>query len=235
MILESNQGLSQTRLARLMNAEPMAMVRILDRMERDGLLERRADPDDRRARRLFLTRSARPLLREIWRLAELTRGELFRSVTQRDRKLFVRVLEKLHQDVIAMQPGEDEPLPGPMPLRTPRRTRAARPGVSPAAAHMNPRYRMPLMLLGLLAAAGIGLYWYLSGGRFQDTDDAYVQMARVPISTNVAGRVSEIAVRENQSVHRGDLLFRLDPAPVPDCGRGRQRAPGQLPACRWRH
>src|SRR5258706_6158981 len=78
---------------------------------------------------------------------------------------------------------------------------------------MNSSYRIPLMALGALAAAAIGLYWYLSGGRYQDTDDAYVQMARVPISANVAGRVSEIAAHENQAVQRGDLLFRLDDAP----------------------
>ena len=79
---------------------------------------------------------------------------------------------------------------------------------------MNARYRIPLMVLGVVVAAGIGLYWYLSGGRIQDTDDAYVQMARVAISANVAGKVSEIDVRENQPVHRGDVLFRLDPAPL---------------------
>ncbi len=103
VILESNQGFSQSRLARLVNAEPMAMVRILDRMENDGLLERRADPADRRACRLHLTRKARPLLREIWRLAELTRDELFQGVAQRDRKLFMRVLEKLHENTETLQ------------------------------------------------------------------------------------------------------------------------------------
>jgi DNA-binding MarR family transcriptional regulator len=126
VILESNQGLSQTRLARLVNAEPMAMVRILDRMEKDGLLERRTDPDDRRARRLFLTRSAQPLLREIWRLADLTRGELFQGVAQRDRCHFVKVLGKLYENVAAMQDLDDaEPtLPArtaPAAVTTPRR------------------------------------------------------------------------------------------------------------------
>jgi membrane fusion protein (multidrug efflux system) len=78
---------------------------------------------------------------------------------------------------------------------------------------MNPRYRMPLMALGVLVAVATGLYWYLSGGRYQDTDDAYVQLARTPISTNVAGRVSEILARENQFVHRGEPLLKLDSTP----------------------
>jgi membrane fusion protein (multidrug efflux system) len=78
---------------------------------------------------------------------------------------------------------------------------------------MNANLRMPLMASGVLVAAAIGLYWYLSGGRYQTTDDAYVQMAQVPISANIAGRISEIAAHENQAVHRGDLLFRLEDAP----------------------
>jgi DNA-binding MarR family transcriptional regulator len=127
VILECNEGFSQARLARLMCAEPMTMVRILDRMERDGLLQRRPDPDDRRARRLFLTRRARPLLREIWRLAELTRGELFQGVAARDRKLFLRVLEKLHVNASAMQSGEDDPPPEPSRRRSSPQARTRRP------------------------------------------------------------------------------------------------------------
>jgi membrane fusion protein (multidrug efflux system) len=79
---------------------------------------------------------------------------------------------------------------------------------------MKARYRTPLMALGVLVVAAAGIYWYLSGGRYQDTDNAYVQMARVPISANIAGRISEIAVQENQAVHRGDLLFKLEEAPL---------------------
>src|SRR6185312_9092938 len=53
--LSENEGASQARLAMLADVEPMTMVRTLDRMEADGLVERRADPADRRARRLYLT------------------------------------------------------------------------------------------------------------------------------------------------------------------------------------
>ena len=106
VILESNQGLNQAHLARLICAEPMTMVRILDRMQGDGLLERRADPDDRRARCLYLTRKARPLLREIWKLADRTRDELFAGVAARDRRLFIGVLEKLHQNATALPDTE---------------------------------------------------------------------------------------------------------------------------------
>jgi membrane fusion protein (multidrug efflux system) len=75
------------------------------------------------------------------------------------------------------------------------------------------RLRLPLMLLGPVAVIAVGVYLYLSGGRYESTDDAYVQTARVAISANVAGRVKELLVRDNQAVHTGDALFRLDDAP----------------------
>jgi membrane fusion protein (multidrug efflux system) len=76
-----------------------------------------------------------------------------------------------------------------------------------------PRLRLPLMLLGPVIVAVVAAYFYLTGGRFEATDDAYVKTARVDISANVAGRVQELAVRDNQAVHKDDVLFRLDDAP----------------------
>jgi MarR family transcriptional regulator for hemolysin len=67
--LARNQGISQKRLAEMTEIEPMTLVRILDRMEADGWIERRADPTDRRARRLFITAAACPVLEEIQRLS----------------------------------------------------------------------------------------------------------------------------------------------------------------------
>jgi membrane fusion protein (multidrug efflux system) len=75
------------------------------------------------------------------------------------------------------------------------------------------RLRWPLMSLAVIAVVGGGCYFYVIGGRFQSTDDAYAQAATVSISANVAGRVSEIEVRDNELVHRGATLFKLDDAP----------------------
>jgi membrane fusion protein (multidrug efflux system) len=52
--------------------------------------------------------------------------------------------------------------------------------------------------------------FYLTGGRYVSTDDAYVQAARVQVSTDVPGRIAEIDVKDNQYVHSGDVLFKLD-------------------------
>lgn len=53
-------------------------------------------------------------------------------------------------------------------------------------------------------------FFYFTGGRYVSTDDAYIQAARVDVSTEVSGRVREILVRDNQHVKKGDVLFRLD-------------------------
>jgi membrane fusion protein (multidrug efflux system) len=75
------------------------------------------------------------------------------------------------------------------------------------------RWRLPLMIGGPALAVLAALYFYLTGGRYEDTDDAYVQTASVAVSCNVAGRVQDVEVHDNQGVHKGDVLFRLDDEP----------------------
>lgn len=97
--LERGEGLSQARLADVVGVDAMTMVRLIDRMEEDRLVERRPDPEDRRARRLFLTAKARPMLEQIWHLAALVRTEMFTGVSKTDRDCFVRVLETAHANL----------------------------------------------------------------------------------------------------------------------------------------
>jgi membrane fusion protein (multidrug efflux system) len=74
------------------------------------------------------------------------------------------------------------------------------------------RLRWPLMIGGPLVVVAVVAWFVLAGGRFQSTDDAYVDVAKAPISAAIAGRVVEIDVKENQFVKAGQVLFRLDPA-----------------------
>jgi membrane fusion protein, multidrug efflux system len=69
------------------------------------------------------------------------------------------------------------------------------------------------MILGPVVVAAVAAYVYLTGGRYEATDDAYVKAARLAISANVAGRVHEVDVHDNQAVSKGEVLFRLDDAP----------------------
>jgi MarR family transcriptional regulator, transcriptional regulator for hemolysin len=97
--LEDNEGASQARLAELTDVDAMTMVRILDRMEAEGLLERRPDPADRRARRLYLTAKAKPLLDEIWRLGDLTRSEVFEGIRKPELHAFMDMLERMDDNL----------------------------------------------------------------------------------------------------------------------------------------
>jgi membrane fusion protein, multidrug efflux system len=76
------------------------------------------------------------------------------------------------------------------------------------------RLRLPLMIAGPLLVLLVSAYLYIVGGRYESTDDARIRAAQVNISSNVAGRVTQLAVHDNQLVHRGDLLFKLDDAPL---------------------
>jgi DNA-binding MarR family transcriptional regulator len=107
--LEHNEGVSQARLAEISELDPMTMVRIVDRMEADGQLERRPDPDDRRARCLYLTASGRSLLAEVWRLAEETRAEIFAGVARADRDVFMKVLGQLHVNACEFEELREAP------------------------------------------------------------------------------------------------------------------------------
>ncbi len=75
------------------------------------------------------------------------------------------------------------------------------------------RLRWPLLILAPLLVLAVGGWFYLTSGRYQSTDDAYTQAATVSISANVAGRISEVDVHDNEHVHRGSVLFRIDDAP----------------------
>ena len=66
--LEHAEGLKQSELAEILDIQPITLTRLVDRLCANGMIERRLDPHDRRARRLHLTPLARPLMD---RLAEL--------------------------------------------------------------------------------------------------------------------------------------------------------------------
>ena len=68
--LDRFEGLKQSELAEMMDLQPISLTRLLDRLCESGLIERRPDPTDRRAKRLFLTAAARTLLEQLSELGE---------------------------------------------------------------------------------------------------------------------------------------------------------------------
>lgn len=71
-----------------------------------------------------------------------------------------------------------------------------------------------IALLGPVAAALLGGYFYFASGRFVSTDNAYVKADKIVVSADISGRVVEVFVDTDQVVKRGTLLFRIDPEPL---------------------
>jgi DNA-binding MarR family transcriptional regulator len=102
--LAENEGVSQARLAEVTDLEPMALVRILDRMEAEGLLERRSDPRDRRVRCLYLTSSGKPLLEDIRRLMDLTWADAFAGISKDKSVMVMEVLDRVRSNLAGLAP-----------------------------------------------------------------------------------------------------------------------------------
>jgi membrane fusion protein (multidrug efflux system) len=75
------------------------------------------------------------------------------------------------------------------------------------------RLRLPLMVaFPILLAVATAIYYFAEEGHVS-TDDAFVYVAKESVNARVSGQVVEIAVRDNQRVTKGQLLFRIDPEP----------------------
>jgi membrane fusion protein, multidrug efflux system len=70
-----------------------------------------------------------------------------------------------------------------------------------------------LMVIGILVVAIGGFAFWLAGGRYVSTDDAYVEADKLLVSTDVSGLVASVNVKDGQVVQKGDVLFKLDPKP----------------------
>jgi MarR family transcriptional regulator, transcriptional regulator for hemolysin len=68
--LDRFEGLKQSELAEMLDLQPISLTRLLDRLCDSGLIERRSDPNDRRAKRLFLTPAAKPIIERLGNLGE---------------------------------------------------------------------------------------------------------------------------------------------------------------------
>ena len=83
----------------------------------------------------------------------------------------------------------------------------------PAKTLSRKRLRVILLVaLPLVALAG-GAFFYLSGGRYISTDNAYVSAQKVLITPDISGKVARVIVREGQRVKAGDELFDIDRQP----------------------
>ncbi len=90
--VERQEGLKQSELAEHLDIQPITLTRLIDRLCEHGLIERRADPHDRRAKRLYLTAAARPLLDRLWTMGNELLADVLAGVDDAElRELIARL------------------------------------------------------------------------------------------------------------------------------------------------
>ena len=125
--LARNEGINQAGLADLLEIRPMTLVRQIDRMEDAGWIERHPDPADRRARRLYLTAKARPILGRIWTVANETRDEALTRLSPSEATALIDLLQRVHASLserVPVDPAAASVVRAPPP-RAARRPAAA--------------------------------------------------------------------------------------------------------------
>jgi len=97
--LQRSQGLKQAELADMLDLQPITLTRLLDRLCANGLIERRPDPDDRRANRLFLTPAAGPLMEHLNALGEEVMAEVLEGIDAGALEATVEVLGRAKENL----------------------------------------------------------------------------------------------------------------------------------------
>lgn len=109
--LSRNKGINQTTLADLLDIEPITLVRLLDRMEAAGWVERRTCPTDRRAKQLFLAAKTYPVLKRITLLAAKLDQEVTVCLSEQQLAALMDMLTRLHEKLPVASPPATAPAP----------------------------------------------------------------------------------------------------------------------------
>jgi MarR family transcriptional regulator, transcriptional regulator for hemolysin len=97
--LARNEGIRQITLADLLEIEPITLVRLLDRLENAGLVERRLDPTDRRARTLHLTKAAKPVIAQMHEIGRQCRAEGLAGFSQKEQIQLLALLRRVRRNL----------------------------------------------------------------------------------------------------------------------------------------
>jgi len=99
MRLDRFEGLKQSELADVLDLQPISLTRLLDRLAENGLIERRPDPNDRRANRLYLTPAARPLLKQLSELGEDMMASVLDTIDEKSRARLLTDLDSMKDNL----------------------------------------------------------------------------------------------------------------------------------------
>jgi MarR family transcriptional regulator for hemolysin len=101
MRLDRSEGLKQSEFAEILDLQPISLTRLLDRLAENGLIERRPDPHDRRANRLYLTPAARPLLKRLSALGQEMMDIVLQGIDAPAQERMLRDLETMKDNLRA--------------------------------------------------------------------------------------------------------------------------------------
>jgi len=97
------EGIQQVDLAELLEIKPITLARLLDRLQENGLIERRVNTNDRRAFRLYLTRDAHAVLKKILDIGASTRADAYRQISASDLEMTFSVLSRLKSNLVNVE------------------------------------------------------------------------------------------------------------------------------------
>ncbi|SRR6266436_402652 len=100
LYLHRNEGINQTCLAQLLDVKAITLVRLIDKLQSMGLIERHTDPSDRRVWRLNLTPAARAKVAEVRELGDLTRSEALAGLAPAEIEHLVKTLQVVRANLL---------------------------------------------------------------------------------------------------------------------------------------
>ena len=107
LYIDRNEGVSQSEVATWLDLEPIALVRMLDKLHDEGLVERRAHPTDRRVRTLWLTPAARPVVAQIIAINMVIREETFAGMAPDARDTVIDILGGIKENLALREEADD--------------------------------------------------------------------------------------------------------------------------------
>jgi DNA-binding MarR family transcriptional regulator len=107
--IAGNEGVSQAEVAAWLGIEPIALVRMLDKLHEEGLVERRPHPTDRRVRTLWLTPAARPVVTQILAINKAIREEAFADMTADACDMVIGILDGIKANLTLQEEENDSP------------------------------------------------------------------------------------------------------------------------------
>jgi MarR family transcriptional regulator for hemolysin len=105
--LSRQDEMTQIELARMIGIEGPTLVRLLDGLQKAGLIERRPSAEDRRAKKLRLTEAAMPLIAEMRKIAAESRADVLEGVPDHDLRVATRVLDRIAANLDTFEAGKD--------------------------------------------------------------------------------------------------------------------------------